>query len=602
MPRRNNLIYWAELFILIVIFDVWGALYFLARYVRDIPNRRMPFAEFFTGNVPRFYEWFSDVLFTALQRGLEVFLLVKFILAFASIVPRGFGGLEVSRLLQNGQVDVIIARFIQLVPNLFGEALLGANWLESILTRGLATFALSVGIWSAWQMHWIWLRWRVLPAARNLAQQAGGPDAEPDEELIRFLMDAEAGLSKAHWIVEAGELRQVSRASGPAARFGGPGILITQEGHAVVLEKSGGVSRVVGRGITYLAPFERPTMVVKLHSQSVRVDVENVFTKDGGIIKKIQAVVFCRLNQGRRNKDRGTRFEFDDALIIDRVWSPSRSDPRDTIQIVGRTILIQVVARHTLHEFFDDVEQARSAIQGELLQETQRRMIAITGYDVIAAVVNNIEVPPETEQKLWQRWEVVQDSTIGLMAAKGAWEKAHIDLERQWIEKQAEGTIRWFEENLAQEIRMLSAGTEQEIAQQKAAFERRIMLAQKMMELGIRQLTAQQEREIKRQDTNQDIELDRQRIEMLSNIEQGLESRGGNIRVEVFTRFVRMIQLTGHEPSEDTLRELARVLLTSRSPRSAGLALQRLITRAMSEGKPVRDRRKTIEGSSGENP
>ena len=84
----------------------------------------------------------------------------------------------------------------------------------------------------------------------------------------------------------------------------------------------------------------------------------------------------------------------------------------DAIKPVSETAFRQVVARHTLHEFFDDFEKIRSLLREELIVEANRVTEPFLGFKVVAAVIDKIEIPPETEQKLWQRWAVVKDERI----------------------------------------------------------------------------------------------------------------------------------------------------------------------------------------------
>jgi hypothetical protein len=581
--------------------------------------------------VPHFYEWLSSVIKTIFWAGLGTFLGLRFL----SILILGLddGRAPVGILLplvRPFTYDSLIPIGL-LLRDMAWECLIGSDWRGAVATRLLGVVALYVGYLRARYIHWELLRWFVLPAAKNLAHQAGGPDDEPDEELIRFLMDCEAGINKGHWIVEAGELKYIGRAAGPASRFGGPGILITQEGHAVVLEKSGGVSRVVGRGITYLEPFERPTMVVKLTTQGVKLEVTNAFTRDGGMIKKIDALVFCKLDCGRSNMDRGMRFPFDDTLIIKAIWDPKRSDPRGTIQNICTTILHQVISCHTLHEFFDDVEQIRLSISAELAREANARLSALVAHNVVVAVINGIEIPPKTEQVLWQRWEVVQDTTIQLAKAKGKLQRAYIAIDTRLLYNEADRMIQWMQAQLEQEIKLINAGTDREIAEKQANFQRELHRADKEMELEINLLTVTQERAIKRDDTIAEWETqkriapeerelrllqaendrmirkldqktksesDLERLRLLSDGEKYVEQSGGNLRIELFTRFVRMMQLAGHEPKEDTLKELARVLLTNHSPRGTSVALRRVLYRAIVGGGPSRDDH-IIDGEKG---
>ena len=77
-------------------------------------------------------------------------------------------------------------------------------------------------------------------------EQYKGHEGEAARTAINILL----GISGGTWVVSGGQAELKGDPSGSLARFGGPGNLIVQEGHAVILEISGKLSRVVGRGIT----------------------------------------------------------------------------------------------------------------------------------------------------------------------------------------------------------------------------------------------------------------------------------------------------------------------------------------------------------------
>ena len=68
------------------------------------------------------------------------------------------------------------------------------------------------------------------------------------------------GLSKGTWEVREGKLEVLDKPDGSLADLEGPGELIVQQGHAVILERNGRVSNVVGSGLTFLRAFERVSM------------------------------------------------------------------------------------------------------------------------------------------------------------------------------------------------------------------------------------------------------------------------------------------------------------------------------------------------------
>ena len=108
-------------------------------------------------------------------------------------------------------------------------------------------------------------------------EQYKGHEGEAARAAINILL----GISGGTWVVSSGQAELKGEQSGSLARFGGPGNLIVQEGHAVILEISGKISRVVGRGIRWLKPFERISMVVPLFLRSEKFTVEKVATRKG---------------------------------------------------------------------------------------------------------------------------------------------------------------------------------------------------------------------------------------------------------------------------------------------------------------------------------
>ena len=119
------------------------------------------------------------------------------------------------------------------------------------------------------------------------------------------------GLSKGTWEVREGKLEVLDKPDGSLARFGGPGDLIVQQGHAVILERNGKVTNVVGSGLTFLKAFERVSIVVPLYTRTEHVIVEQVMTRDRMPIQSFEFFVFHKADAGpeeERVRDRGLFF------------------------------------------------------------------------------------------------------------------------------------------------------------------------------------------------------------------------------------------------------------------------------------------------------
>jgi len=109
------------------------------------------------------------------------------------------------------------------------------------------------------------------------------------------------GINKCTWSVREGKAEVLYPPVGGLARLGGPGVLFVQEGHAVVLEKSGAISSVAGPGLTWLQPFERVSMVVDLQLKTIPVEIRNVVTKDHITLEKFAFWIFAKVDPGENS-------------------------------------------------------------------------------------------------------------------------------------------------------------------------------------------------------------------------------------------------------------------------------------------------------------
>lgn len=108
----------------------------------------------------------------------------------------------------------------------------------------------------------------------------------PFREAFRFVASQTFDTSQAYQIVENGQVI-VDSPKGFLSRFGGPGVLVVRPGNAVVLERGGRTTRIVGPGLHRLRRFEgikTPAPIkgiVDLSPQFGVATAENVRTADG---------------------------------------------------------------------------------------------------------------------------------------------------------------------------------------------------------------------------------------------------------------------------------------------------------------------------------
>jgi regulator of protease activity HflC (stomatin/prohibitin superfamily) len=239
-------------------------------------------------------------------------------------------------------------------------------------------------------------------------------------EALHSVISIALGINKCTWLVREGKAEVLYPPVGGLARLGGPGVLIVQEGHAVILEKSGRLSRVVGRDLTWLQPLERVGVVLDLTTKAQTLEVEDVVTKDGIIIEKFQAWVFYRVIPGDRNKPgyhENGRYPFNDDVVL-RLWDTEGGRTwQDSVRAITKTALRDVVSKHTLDEIFADSQNFRTQVKGDKAQSlgtdqfkgelcTQINLITVLflGVEAIAADIGYIYIPPEARQQLMEKW------------------------------------------------------------------------------------------------------------------------------------------------------------------------------------------------------
>jgi hypothetical protein len=159
------------------------------------------------------------------------------------------------------------------------------------------------------------------------------------------------GISRGSFIVSDGKVETRGRSAGSLSRFGGPGFLVTQEGHAVILEQSGKLSRVVGRGITLLEPFEKVSMVVPLGIQSEKVTVEQIATKDRVFVEEFEVEVYHKVDAGPESERISNGLlPYNPSILVEKVWSPRGSNWGGAVRAVSHTAVRDIVGRFTLEE------------------------------------------------------------------------------------------------------------------------------------------------------------------------------------------------------------------------------------------------------------
>lgn len=256
---------------------------------------------------------------------------------------------------------------------------------------------------------WDVLFWQAEPTVKVLVGNEEYENMlEEDKQAVkRNVVDSLIGINKATIVVAGGKIQTPNPPAGEMAKFGGPGVLIVQEGHAVVLERGGRRSRIVGTGVWFLGMFERVSLVVPLIPRSIPLEIENVVTQDRIVINKIKLTVFTRVDLGDRSHENGN-YPFDDRIINDRIWSP-RAGPEvydwsGIVKSVADTALRDLAARLRL----DDLVLASGRQREELRTKLKDLMNRVTqdrlGVVVNSVVIGEIVIPEKAQQSLLTLW------------------------------------------------------------------------------------------------------------------------------------------------------------------------------------------------------
>jgi regulator of protease activity HflC (stomatin/prohibitin superfamily) len=98
-------------------------------------------------------------------------------------------------------------------------------------------------------------------------------------DALRVLWSLIMGINYPWMIIDGGKVIK-SKPEGILPAIGGPGVAVIRPGNAVVFERSGKISRIVGPGLVLLKQYERIKAIFELRPLGETRETENVLTKD----------------------------------------------------------------------------------------------------------------------------------------------------------------------------------------------------------------------------------------------------------------------------------------------------------------------------------
>lgn len=212
-------------------------------------------------------------------------------------------------------------------------------------------------------------------------------------------------------LVGPGEEPKAVRPSGPLASFfarlGAPGIVIIDNGAAVVFERSGRFTRVKGPGIAFTKRFEKIARIVDLRPRICQGKIEDVQTRDGWTFD-VQIFAFLQVATGFDRKTGKYTYKENDILSLvyggGHVYiNAEEIDPDQRVLGLVEYYLRKVAAQYTIHDItrVKGVQErprlTRDRLIGAILEqveaEAQELGIHVTGLDIA-----RIEVPQAVQQ------------------------------------------------------------------------------------------------------------------------------------------------------------------------------------------------------------
>jgi len=189
------------------------------------------------------------------------------------------------------------------------------------------------------------------------------------------------------------------------ARVGAPGIVVVDNGMAVVFERSGRFTRVQGPGLAFTQRFEFPAHLVDLRRQLRSREVKKTMTRDGLSFDLKRLDIFFEV-ASEFDPHKG-EYSFSEEAVLDVVYrggtlyeKGEQIDWRDRVAREVEYRLRNVAGRHTLADLVrGDEASARQRfieeVEGEAGPSLRQMGVHLIGIDV-----GEIEMPEELRDLL----------------------------------------------------------------------------------------------------------------------------------------------------------------------------------------------------------
>ncbi|MGB8647730.1 MAG: SPFH domain-containing protein [Anaerolineae bacterium] len=246
-----------------------------------------------------------------------------------------------------------------------------------------------------------------------------------------FMLEVLLGINHIEQHVTAEGIQTVRAATEMASELGGIGLLIVDEGNAAVLQQRGRTTRVVGRGLSWLRPFEKAHMHIPLMGRAERIEVKEVITRDQLYIDLMELTVSHIIQKGNPDKDHeaGSRYPFDSQLILNKIWVPSATDWKQFVRTVATNTLRDAAALYN----FEELVNISGRTRRELTQRLRERVgdaVKGRGIEITGVFLGEIKIGEKARALL-------QERSLGQVQRQIELNKA--DIEREVMTRKGEG-------------------------------------------------------------------------------------------------------------------------------------------------------------------
>lgn len=253
---------------------------------------------------------------------------------------------------------------------------------------------------------------------------------------FRYLLYWVLGLCGAYREAKDGKATEV-KPRWPAFKAKATELITVHADHAVVLERSGAYTRVVGPGQVYTEPGEGIKKVIRTSGQSVKDTLKDVFTKDGIPVTVHFSISFRVAPDPNRKVELGKPYPYSEEAVLKAAYNVG--DVEGAMKGVAGSLLRDRIAQSSLDDLYDPLHPETFPL-GDIRTELQEQLQNIAkkwGLVTNSFGISRVEVPERVRQQMLERWQAAWVRNEQVEKERTKREEAFIRAERQKIEVEA---------------------------------------------------------------------------------------------------------------------------------------------------------------------